>query len=180
MFYNGVIKGQYVQLSSVTEKDAEFTLKVRQDERLTRFLPPVKNTIEQQREWILAQQKKEGDYYFVARDYNSNPVGTVGIYDIENEVGEGGRLTSIGDALQSIEIQYLILKFDFEVLKLKKVTAYVYAENSSAYRLSEKMGMQFDPPTPNAKGELICNGSITKEQFDNVKPNIERMLYRKK
>ena len=180
MVYDGVIKGSYVDLFSVTEEDAEFTLMVRQDERLTKYLPRVSNTLDQQKEWIKKQRIKEGDYYFIAKDHNGKPVGTIGIYDINGKTGEGGRLTSIGNALQSLEIQYLIFKFDFEILELDKVTAYVYADNSSAYRLSEKLGTRFEKPTADDEGRMICNGSITKEQFEEAVPSIERMLYRRK
>ena len=179
MVYDGVIKGQYVDLTSVTEEDAEFTLMVRQDARLTKYLPKVSNTLDQQKTWIISQRQKEGDYYFIAKDHNGNPVGTIGIYDIHDNYGEGGRLTSIGNALQSLEIQYLIFKFDFEVLKLDKVTAYVYADNKSAYKLSEKLGTRFEEPSLDSEGRAICNGSITKEQFEEAVPGIEKMLYRK-
>lgn len=180
MVYDGVIQGKYVQLLPVTEDDAEFTLYVRQDPRITKYLPKVDNTLEQQREWIRRQRERAGDFYFVANDYNGNPVGTIGIYDIRDNVGEGGRLTSIGNALQSLEIQYLIFQFDFEILKLDKVVAYVYAENTSAVRLSEKLGLRFEPPSTDDEGRVVRNGSITREQFEKAIPTIEKMLYRNK
>ena len=165
MIYEGVVKGQYVYLMSVTENDAEFTLKVRQDKRLTKYLPKLNNTLEQQREWIRIQREKKGDYYFLARDFEGNPVGTIGIYDIRGSVGEGGRLTSIGNALQSLEIQYLAFKFDFEILCLDKVTAFVYADNTSAYRLSKTLGIRFETPSVDNDGRIVRNGSITREQY---------------
>lgn len=178
MVYDGVVTGKYVQLFPVAEDDAEFTLMVRQDERLTRYLPKVSNTLEQQREWIRRQREKDGDYYFIAKDFAGSPVGTIGIYDIKDNQGEGGRLTSVGNALQSLEIQYLAFKFDFEILKLDKVTTYVLAENISAYKLSEKLGTRFEEPTIDEQGRKICNGSMTREQFVEAVPGIERLLYR--
>lgn len=180
MVYDGVVKGKYVQLVSVTEEDAEFTLKVRQDPRLTKYLPKVNNTLEQQREWIRKQRLQEDDYYFVAKDYNGNYVGTIGIYHLNGKTGEGGRLTSIGNALQSLEIQYLAFRFDFDILNLEKVTAYVYADNAAAYRLSEKLGTRFEEPSVDDEGRLVCNGSMTKEQFKEAEPGIRKLLYREK
>ncbi|MBP3197589.1 MAG: GNAT family N-acetyltransferase [Butyrivibrio sp.] len=179
MIYDGVIKGQYIDLTSVTEEDAEFTLMVRQDARLTKYLPPISNTLEQQKTWINSQRQKEGDYYFIAKDHEGKPVGTIGTYDVHDGTGEGGRLTSIGNALQSMEIQYLILRFDFDILKLDYATSFVYADNVSALKLSKTLGIEFDEPTTDREGRIICNGHITKEQFYEAVPNIERMLYRR-
>lgn len=180
MVFDEVIKGEYVDLTSVSEEDAEFTLLVRQDERMTKYLPKVTNSLEQQKAWISSQRKKKGDYFFIAKDHAGNPIGTIGIYDIHGKVGEGGRLTSVGNALQSLEIQYLIFRFDFEILKLDEVTSYIYAENKSAYRLSETLGVCFGEPSLDPEGRLVCYGSITREQFEKAVPGIERLLYRKK
>ena len=179
MVFDGVIKGEFVNLTSVSEEDAEFTLFVRQDERITRYLPKVTNSLEQQKAWISSQREKKGDFFFIAKDHAGNPIGTIGTYDINDNVGEGGRLTSVGNALQSLEIQYLAFKFDFEILKLDEVKSYVYAENKSAYRLSEKLGVCFREPSLDSEGRLVCYGSITREQFKNALPEIEKLLYRK-
>lgn len=180
MVFDGSIKGEYVDLTSVTEEDAEFTLFVRQDERMTRYLPKVTNSLEQQKAWITSQREKKGDYFFIAKDHAGNPVGTVGIYDIHGDMGESGRLTSVGNALQSLEIQYLLFKFVFEIIKLNEVTSYVYAENKSAYRLSEKLGVRFKEPSIDQEGRLVCYGNISREQFEKAIPGIERLLYRRK
>lgn len=180
MVYNGRIEGRYVYLMSATEEDAEFTLMVRQDPRLTRFIPQVNNTIEQQRQWLNKQRKKVNDYYFVARDYEGNKIGTIGVYDIKDGIGEGGRLTSIGNALQSIEIQYLICKFDFNVLNLDSVNTFVYAENYSALRLSKQFGAIFEEDLQEVDGVPVFFGNIKKTDFERVVPDVRKMIYRGK
>lgn len=179
MVYGNTIVGKFINLYSVSEEDAEFTLKVRQDMRLTRYLPQLNISLDAQKEWIRSQRRKEGDYFFVAKDHFDNYIGTVGIYDIKGSTGEGGRLTSIGNALQSVEIQYLIFRFDFEKLGLKEVTTIVYAENESALKLSEKFGVKFDMPVEEG-GNFVCHGRITAQQFKGNAPYIESLIYRRR
>lgn len=59
MLYNGTLEGRYVELRSVTEADAEFTLKLRQKPEVIKFIPALKNTLEQQKVWITSQQQKK-------------------------------------------------------------------------------------------------------------------------
>ena len=68
MVYNGILEGKYVNLRSVEEKDAEFTLSLRQDPILTKYLPKLDITLEQQINWIRKQRVKEGDFYFLVEN----------------------------------------------------------------------------------------------------------------
>lgn len=178
MVYNRVLEGRYVDLMSVSEQDAQFTLEIRQDSKLIKYLPVVNNTLEEQIEWIREQRRKIGDYFFVAKDKCGNRIGTVGIYDISGERGEGGRLVSIGNAIQSIEIQLLAFQFDFYEILLEEVTTFVYADNFSALRLSRKFGIEFGEPVLDADNRYVCFGFVKKEIFKKHEKSIRKMLYR--
>lgn len=178
MVYDGEIEGKYVTLRSVSEDDAEFTSFVRKDAKLTRYLPRVDNTIEEQKAWIRKQRQDETDYFFVATDKDGIPVGTIGIYNIKDGCAEGGRLTSMGNALQSIEIQLLALHFDFDILNLNKVTTVVFKGNERALKLSKLFGIEFEDPCFDERGNKVYNGSVTKESFKNNENKIKSMIYR--
>lgn len=90
MFYDGLIEGRYVDLRSVEEGDAEFTLEIRQDPEFTRFLPRIENTLEQQKNWIQHQRNKEGDYFFVVQNKAGERIGTIGLFDVTDIQCEGG------------------------------------------------------------------------------------------
>ena len=64
MIYNKTIEGKYVDLKYVTVEDATIVLELRQDPELTKDLPRLDITEEEQKEWIRKQQLREGDYYF--------------------------------------------------------------------------------------------------------------------
>ena len=176
MFYDGLLKGQYVDLKACSEEDAEFTLGLRQDSSLTKYLPRLDISIDQQRAWIRGQRGKEGDYFFVIMSKDGKRLGTVGVYDIHDGVGESGRLAAIGDAFQNTEGVYLLHKFAFDILHLEKLTSYVYADNKRAIRFNSQFGGILLPPEENADGEMIRRSYLTREQFYDSESKLIRLL----
>ena len=178
MVYEGKIEGRYVYLRSVTADDAEFTLKLRQDPQIERFLPRLDISLEQQRDWIDKQRKKQGDYFFVSCDKNGKRIGTVGIYDMHGKTAEGGRLALLGDAFQNTETSVLLYMFTFETLGLDEVTGFVYADNRRALRFNKSLGCLIGPPVYDKNvGKQICYARTTKESFYNALQKIKKMLY---
>ena len=113
MVYNGILEGKYVNLRSVEEKDAEFTLSLRQDPILTKYLPKLDITLEQQINWIRKQRVKEGDFYFLVEKKDGERIGVLGVYDVEGNHAETGRIAIVGTAFESIEAQLLSFVFSF-------------------------------------------------------------------
>ena len=83
MIYNGTMKGKYVILRSVLPKDTETTLNMRLDPEKTKYLHPVENSLDKQKRWIMEQNNRKGDYFFIAHNYSEHPIGTFSIYDIK-------------------------------------------------------------------------------------------------
>ena len=118
MIYNKIIKGKFIKLRSVQENDTEFILSLRLDPKLNEYLNKVENDIAKQRQWILNQQNRKGDYYFLITDKDNNPIGTISLYNIENKKGEFGRWVLKGNSLQSIESVLLLHEYGFHNLNL--------------------------------------------------------------
>lgn len=178
MVYNKIIEGKYVNLRSVEEKDAEFTLSLRQDPNLTKYLPKLSISIEEQIDWIKRQREKEGDYYFVIEDKKGENKGVIGVYDIKENCAETGRIAVIGNAIESIEAQLLSFDFAFDYLKLDYTVNYVIAENSHALRFSQLFGSISSEPYLGSDGKMRIDGKITKEAYQNAKNKIVKMIYR--
>ena len=66
MIWEQSIEGRYVTLQSVREEDAAVVLDIRQDPKLTKYLPRLDITIAEQQDWIREQREREGDYYFLS------------------------------------------------------------------------------------------------------------------
>ena len=95
MIYNGIISGKYINLRSVLIEDADFTLKIRQNKKKTKFLHNVDDDIEKQRQWIKTQQQRLGDYFFIAENKTGEPIGTIGIYEIHDKKANFGTSTNL-------------------------------------------------------------------------------------
>jgi RimJ/RimL family protein N-acetyltransferase len=81
----GKNRGKTVVLRLVEVEDAAFVISLRTDNTLNRFLSPVDNSIEQQREWIQRYKIRElagTEFYFIIASATARkPVGTIRLYD---------------------------------------------------------------------------------------------------
>lgn len=177
MIYSKTIRGSFVYLKSVDLDDASFTLSVRQNPSFTAFLPKLDISLDKQKEWISKQKEKKGDYFFVIFNNKGERIGTSGVYDVKNGSAETGRLTSIGNPLESLEAQYLSFVFAFDILKLKSTRCFVYKDNTKAIHLSEFFGTTF-LPSRIENGIEICDGILTREAFKEKEKFIRRIIYR--
>ena len=178
MVYNKIIEGKYVNLRSVEEKDAAFTLSLRQDPQLTKYLPKLEITLEQQINWIKKQRTTEGDYYFVIENKEGKSIGVIGVYDVTDKCAETGRIAVIGTSFESIEAQLLSFDFAFDVLNLEYTVNYVMADNIHAIRFSQIFGSESSDPYTDEKGNVRIDGKITKESYQKSRIKLARMLYR--
>lgn len=177
MVYKEGLKGKYVELKSAGDEDAEFTLSIRQDPNLTKFLPPLSITIEQQKEWIARQREREGDYFFVVWSIKTGKrLGTISVYDIHDGEGEGGRFALYGETYEKIEAGILMSEFEFNILKLGKVTGWVYCENSPAVRWNKNFGAVFGEPMKHSDGREIFNMVISKKDSESAREKLKKAL----
>ena len=179
MYYENVLEGKYVKLKSVREEDAQFTLALRQDQKFTRYLPPLDITVEQQKEWIKKQQEKPDDYFFVVYDKEENPIGTYGLYDVKmNDTAESGRLAMRGNALQNIEVQLLAYKFAFENLGLTSIYGFIYESNKRNQRFNLQFGAEIDENPVNMYGTKVVKCICRRDRFLIYSKKLESFLYR--
>lgn len=176
MFYEKVISGKLVDLKAVEIEDAEFTLSIRQDPGITKHLPHIDITLEQQREWIRKQREEEKGYFFVVWDKQGNRIGTMGIYDIEGNTGEGGRLAMYGDAFQKIEAGLLMSEFEFETLQMDHIIGWIEADNAPALRWNKWFGATFDEPEMDKRGKMIRKIVTTRDNARIAREKIRHIM----
>ena len=180
MRFDRKIEGKYVTLRAVEPEDAQVTLDMRLNPRSSSmFFHKVDNDVEKQANWIRNQQKKPGDWFFLAEDKEGNPVGTVGMIDVENTSGFSSRLIGIGNAFQSFEIQKLILDWGFDYLKLETIRGDVDVNNDKALKFAKYFGWSFSEPEYNEeRGREVIFLTLTKEQYEPAREKLVRMLCR--
>jgi len=178
MYYEKTLIGKYVDLKSVSVDDAEFTIIIRNDEILSKFLPKIKTTIEQQIKWIKKQQEDPSDYFFVVWDKEGNRIGTMGLYNIHDGKAESGRLVVKGNAFQAIETQLLCVDFGFEVLGLEELYSYVMSGNESALRCVQLFGSEVSDKVEDKNGDSIRNVVSKKVNYYAQRKKVMKLLHK--
>lgn len=179
MIYDKIIKGRYVLIRSITEDDADFSLAIRQDKEKTKFLHQVDNNLEKQTQWIKKQRLAEGDYFFIAETFDGKKLGTVGVYDIHENVGHLGRLLMVGNPFQTFEAMLLSMKFAYEVLRLNELFGDVHVDNSASMNISEAFGFHFKEAEYDEElDRWVKYGTSYREEFPDYEQKISALIYR--
>jgi len=112
--------GEATILRSVSLNDAEFISSLRSDLRVNKYLSSSKPIeIWEQIEWLRQYLSKyDGFYFIIENKVSSKKLGTISLYNLEEDKkAEFGRYIST-DSLSAIEAEYLLLQFAFNVLNL--------------------------------------------------------------
>lgn len=176
MVYEVDLKGKTVNLRSVNLEDAEFTLNIRNDPALTRFIPKISVSIQEQLQWIKNQREKKGDYFFLIIDKSENKLGTMSIYNICGNKAESGRFISQGNSLQNMEALLLIYDFAFYQLDLELLYFEVYKQNKAVVNMWKRLGsIILDERTINGV-DIFCF-ELSKVRYEECfRPKIADML----
>lgn len=140
MTISGIIEGLTVDLRSVLPEDAEITYLMRTDKTKVQYMHKMKGTVEEQRNYILNQNKKEGDYLFLVINKQGQPIGMRGIYNIKADSAESGRTIGYGDAFQNMEALLLGLDFAYYDIGVSKIYMDAATENLDVRGIQNKLG----------------------------------------
>ena len=137
--------GRFVRLRCAEEGDVAFTLAIRNDPELTKILPKISNTEQEQRDWINKQRALEDSCFMVFENLEGKPLGTIGFYHVDSgwESCETGRYVSYGSPAENIEAVLLQLDYLFEQRNIKKIVGHVQLENRHVRIFNERFGYEF-------------------------------------
>lgn len=131
MVYEGVLKGRFVYLKSITLDDAQFSFDIRSAPENRETVGVLAKSVEDQRKFIEWQMKEPNDYYFVVYNRKGEKIGLIGCYNIQGDMCEIGREVNSGSAVEAIEAQILNQDFAMDVLGLKRQCYVIYANNKN-------------------------------------------------
>ncbi|WP_086290736.1 GNAT family N-acetyltransferase [Campylobacter devanensis] len=116
------LQGRYVNLREVRVEDAEFILSLRTDKNKSRYLNKTCNDLTKQIQYIEHYRTLDNEYYFIIENKEFVPLGTLRISNIKNKDFTAGSWIMIDNATseESIEGEYLLKRYAFEVLNLEK------------------------------------------------------------
>ena len=171
MVYEGILEGRFVNLRPVTKEDAEFILEIRNNPEISKFLPSLNATVDQQQSWIDKQRNDINSYYFIIEDKTKMRIGTTSVYNIiEN------RFCSFGNSIQNSEAALMLDDFIFQKLGINYLDIWVYKDNKSVLALNKGLGCVWEGEGEDEKGIPYLYGTLTKEGFDIKSQKIRNNL----
>ena len=176
MYLDYKLEGRYVTLRSVEESDAEFILSVRNDPRISKYLPPLNVTVEQQRQWISKQRADKDSFYFLMESPMGEALGSISVYDISDGTAETGRFCSFGDPASNIESCIILNDFCFDVIGIKTIHIWVYENNKPVISLNQSFGYEWIENKMDPKGEPYKVGILTKDNWQAKREKIVKRL----
>ncbi len=145
MIYTERISARYAYLRYVTVEDAQFILSLRTDPKYSKYINDTENDLDLQIEWIIQQQSKPDDYYFVICDVDDKPRGVISLYNFDDTRlnAEMGRLICPKSPIQLYASFILICKFGFEIIGLKRMFFRMNPNNADVIAVTRKFGATF-------------------------------------
>ncbi len=167
------LKGKYVNLREVTVEDAEFILKLRCDEKKSRFLHKTEYNVEKQKEYIKNYLKKDNEWYFIIENKKHIPLGTIRIYDVEDDKFTGGSWLMVYGATsqETLEGEILMKEYAFNVLGFNKNCFDVRKANKKVVRFHKIWGAKIV-----SENDYDYFFELTKKDFENNKNKIYLMF----
>jgi len=180
------IEGFRFGLRPVVEADAAFIVGLRTDPQLGRYLHETSPRVEDQVAWIRAYEDRPDDYYFIVEDGRSHdPVGAIGIYDIDRDTGhaEWGRWLIRKDSAAALESVLLVHRVGFEALGLQTMVSCTIVENEQVVSFHRSFGASEGRTLP---GHFAIRGAsydaveyeVGRESWTTLRARLERMTSR--
>lgn len=135
--------GYCYKLRPVTIEDAEFIINLRMnDTDRTKFIHPIPLDIDAEKNWLNRYFQRDNDYFFIIEDkMEQRPVGTIAIYDIEEERGEWGRWVIEKGSMASAESVYLLYQIAFSKLHLEELFCRTVENNVAVTAFHSSSGL---------------------------------------
>jgi RimJ/RimL family protein N-acetyltransferase len=180
------VEGFRFRLRPVVEADAAFIVGLRTDPQLGRYLHETSPRVEDQVAWIRAYEDRPDDYYFVVEDGPSHePVGAIGIYDIDRGTGraEWGRWLIRKDSAAALESVVLVHRAGFEALDLRTMVSCTILENEQVVSFHRSFGANLGRTLP---AHFAIRGAhydaveyeVSSESWTALRTRLERMTSR--
>ena len=139
------LKSKTIRFRLIEERDAEFVLSLRIDDKYNTYLSKVTPNLDAQRKWISEYKNDESkgvQYYFIIERNDGTPCGTVRLYDFKDDSFCWGSwiLNENKTQYAALESAFLVYKFGFEQLNFKKSHFDVMKGNAQVIAFHKKLG----------------------------------------
>lgn len=165
----------------VKESDAEFILRLRTNEKLSRYIHSTDNNIDRQKEWLRNYKIREAnaeDYYFIFHK-DGIPVGLNRIYGIHDNVFTTGSWVFEENVPFQCAVAASIItrELAFEYMELELEDGYdgVHVDNKKVIKFNKMIGLKETARIKDLKGEYITM-KLTKADFEFRKVRLLNLI----
>lgn len=129
-------------LRDASVADAEFILALRTDSRKSRHLSATSAQVEKQIAWLEAYAKAQDQAYFIIETTSAEPIGTVRLYNPEEDSFCWGSWILKDGAPQTAAIESALMIYEYGIAHLgfKRAHFDVRKENESVWKFHERFG----------------------------------------
>lgn len=177
MAVSEALRGRVIDLVPVSVQDAQFTMDIRNDEKLTKYIPRIPTTLDKQQSWIERQRGDVDDYFYIITRKDGEQVGTAAVYNVDIEPGlcEYGRYISYGSAIENVEAAVLAMEFAFGTLGMKRVMMNNDVRNEKIISFWKRFGAVYEGE--HDYGEWTAARYIlTPEVFAGCRVSIDKLI----
>lgn len=134
-----------LQLTLATRSDAAFILSLRQNEKLNQFVSAVSSDLQAQEQWLVhykTREERRTEFYFIMRDTDTTPLGTVRVYDLQaGSFCWGSWMVSpTAPAKTALKSALSLYEFAFYTLGFQQSHFSVRNENRQVIKFHKRMG----------------------------------------
>lgn len=163
-------------LRPVEVSDAEFLVQIRTDKKLAKYMHPISPSIVAEKQWIISQRSREGDYFFVICDLDGQSLGAVRLSSVADNSGEVGSLISYGNSVQNIEAEMRTIDFAFDVIGLDFLHGYTLTDNKPVISYHKKFGYVYEEEEKTVDGMTVRFARLEKDTWRKNREKIERLI----
>lgn len=132
-----------LRLRPVTVGDAEFIIALRSHPRVQGNVGDTVPDAASQQRWIETYFERDGDYYFIVETIANKPVGTIGIYDVKDGIGQWGRWIIMPEVqVAAFPAAVLVHQVAFDLLGLTALVGSVVSTNEKVLGFHRRFGAE--------------------------------------
>lgn len=173
------LKNKTIYFRLVEVEDAEFITSLRVDNTYNKYLTAVEGSVSQQAKWILDYKKREElkeEYYFIIhRNIDSQPIGTVRLYDFlgnkDSFCWGSWILNEKKTRYAALECATLIYDLAFIELRFKRCHMDIRKGNLKVIEFHKKFGVKIIGETEN---DLL--GHYFLDDYLKIQKNIKTFI----
>ena len=136
------IRGKTLRLRNASITDAAFILSLRVNSNKAQHLSKVTGDLRDQENWLRGYEVRDGEAYFIIEDLQGTPLGTIRLYDQQDDSFCWGSWILIDGAPANAAIESALIIYTYALNSLGFCTAHfqVHKSNERVCKFHERFG----------------------------------------